>query len=271
MILSDYHVHTIFSGDGKCDMDSIAEAGIQKGLSCICFTDHNDFDFPEFPDCPSDLFLLNVDSYLYDFIRAKEKYAGRIDLLFGIELGLQESAFRQNAILAKSYDFDFIIGSLHLVNRKDPYYASFYEGRSLKEAVTEYYQALLSNVRKSKVYDVLGHLDYIFRYAPDKDLSHYNVDYMDLIDEILTELIQNEKGIEINTAPIRKGIASTHPVLSIVKRYRELGGEYITIGSDAHLSEDVGADFDMAAKVLTEAGFKYYTTYEKRTPQMHRI
>lgn len=272
MITADYHVHTLFSGDSEADMSEIAENAISKGLNTVCFTDHNDYDFPDnLPGCPPDMFLLNPDSYLYDYIKVKEKYEGRLKLLFGVEIGLQESAFRDNAILAKSYDWDFIIGSLHLVNKRDPYYPSFYEGRTIKDAACEYYEALLKNVKKSKVYDVLGHMDYIFRYCPDKELYQKSSDYTDYIDAILSELIENEKGIEINTAPIRKGIPCSHPALPIVKRYKELGGEIITIGSDAHVPTDVAADFDFAANVLKEAGFKYYTTFEKRTPEMHLI
>ena len=108
--------------------------------------------------------------------------------------------------------------------------------------------------------------DYVVRYAPDKDASYNWTDYTDIINTILTSLITNGKGIEINTSGLTKGLRSANPCLGIVKRYRELGGEIITIGSDAHCPAHIASSFNTAIDMLTEAGFKYYTRFIKRKP-----
>lgn len=120
-ITADCHLHSSFSGDSHTPMEQMILQGIRQGLTTMCFTEHNDFDYPEYPDLPKDYFLLNTDSYLYDLARLKEKYADRIRLLFGIELGLQPEIARRNAAFVKSYDFDFVIGSSHVCHGKDPY------------------------------------------------------------------------------------------------------------------------------------------------------
>ena len=170
-ILSDCHLHTHHSGDSEAPMEDMIRRGIELGLTTMCFTEHNDFGFPEYPDLPADAFLLNVDSYLYELLALREKYAGQIKLLFGLELGLQPEVFRENAILARSYEFDFIIGSSHLVNGKDPYYPDCFEGRTDEEVYRAYFEAELANVRKFSNFDVYGHLDYIVRYGPQNHLA----------------------------------------------------------------------------------------------------
>ena len=117
-VLADCHLHSSFSGDSEASMDSMVQQAISRGLKTICFTEHNDFHFPgENPH----QFELNPDSYLYDLLRAREKYQDRIEILFGVEIGLQEEAAHLNMLLANGYDFDFIIGSMHIINGKDPY------------------------------------------------------------------------------------------------------------------------------------------------------
>ncbi len=270
-ITSDCHLHSSHSGDSGTPMEEMVLQGISQGFTTMCFTEHNDFGYPETPDTPAGMFLLNTDSYLYDLIRLKEKYADRIRLLFGVELGLQPEVLRENAVYAKSCDFDFIIGSSHVCHGRDPYYPDFYEGRPEEEAYREYFESVLENIKKFSNFDVYGHLDYIVRYGPDRD-QHYSYEkYKDILDEILKLLLDKGKGIELNTGGIRLGMRDFHPCTVVLKRYRELGGELITIGSDSHDSRHIGDAFDRAADVLKECGFEYYTVYEKRSPEFKRI
>ena len=175
---------------------------------------------------------------------------------------MQPHLSRRHAVLCKNYDFDFIIASSHICNGKDPYYPPFYEGRSEEEAYREYFASIIDNIKKFKNFDVYGHLDYVVRYGPNMDAEYTYEKYRDLLDEILKLLIEEEKGIEINTGGVKRGLKDLHPCTEIVKRYRELGGEIITIGSDAHSPEAITAHFDRAANMLQECGFKYYTTFE---------
>ncbi len=270
-VKSDCHLHSSHSGDSRAPMEEMVLRGIELGLDTMCFTEHHDIDFPDSPDGPGDLFLLNTDSYLYDLARLKEKYAGKIRLLFGVELGLMPEAFRQISVYAKSYEFDFVIGSSHICHGRDPYYPAFYEGRSEEAAYREYFESVLENAKKFSCFDVYGHLDYVVRYGPNRDREYSYEKYRDLFDEILKTLIEKEKGLELNTGGLKKGMREAHPCGEILKRYRELGGEIVTVGSDAHAPEDIASCFARASELLAACGFRYYTVFEKRTPEFIKI
>lgn len=270
-IKADCHLHSSHSGDSDAPMDEMILEGIRRGLTHMCFTEHNDFDFPVSDEAPQGLFELNADAYLYDLIRLREKYEGQIRLLFGAELGLQPHLTRRNAIFAKSHDYDFIIGSCHVCGGRDPYYPAFYEGRSQEEAYREYFQEVYDNIKKFDNFDVCGHLDYVVRYGPQKDQGYCYSSYSDLFDRILDLLLEKGKGLEINTGGIEDGLADVHPITGIVRRYRQKGGEIITIGSDAHDPAHIAADFHRAEEVLRECGFRYYTVFEKRQPKFKRF
>lgn len=272
-ILSDCHLHSHNSGDSHTPMEEMILQGIRQGLKTMCFTEHNDFQYPDAPGEPGSIFLLNTDSYLYELIQLKEKYKDQIQILFGVELGLQpeQEVFRQNAVYARSYDFDFIIGSSHICHGMDPYFPAFFEGRSEEEAYREYFTSILENIKKFQNFDVYGHLDYVVRYGPGKDADYSYAKYRDILDKILTTLIDKEKGIEINTGGLNRGMKDLHPCVDIIKRYRELGGEIITVGSDAHKPEDIAAHFDRAGQVLKECGFDYYCIFEKRLPHFVKL
>lgn len=270
-ILFDQHLHTTFSGDSKAPMEEVIKSAIGKGLKGLTFTDHNDIDFPYIPG-EEGMFDLNTDSYLYEIIKMKEKYADQIDIRFGVELGMQTDVFRKNAMYAKAYDFDMIIFSCHVVNKKDPYYPEFWDGRSEEEAMREYFQCILDNVKMFHNFDVLGHLDYPVRYSPETDKNYSYDKYSDLIDRILETLIENGNGLEVNTAGIRKAnLRDVHPYNEILKRYRQLGGEIVTVGSDSHVVGQEGADFDRANQALLSAGFDYYCTFDKRVASYHKL
>ncbi len=270
-ITADCHLHSSFSGDSKTPMEEMILSGIGKGLKTMCFTEHNDFEFPEHPDLEKDMFILNPDSYLYHLLQMKAKYEGQIRLLYGVELGLQPECLRQNAVFAKNHDFDFIIGSSHICHQKDPYFPEFYQGRSEEEAYREYFESVLENIKKFSNFDVYGHLDYVVRYGPNRDNDYSYHKYQDILDEILKLLLDKGKGLELNTGGVKAGLKELHPCMDILKRYRELGGEIITIGSDSHDSANVAAHFERAADVLKECGFGYYCVFEKRNAAFHKL
>lgn len=270
-ITSDFHLHSSFSGDSDTPMEDMILKGISLGLDTMCFTEHNDMDFVYVNPQENGMFDLNTDSYLYELIRLKEKYADKIRISFGVELGVQPHLRRELAVYAKSFDFDFIIASSHLCNHKDPYDSSFYEGRSDEAAYREYFLSILDNLKVFSNFDVYGHLDYVVRYGKTKDADYCYDKYKDIFDPILETLIEKEKGIEINTGAISYNLRELNPCTDVIRRYKELGGEIITIGSDAHEPENIARGFDRAAEILTDCGFKYYATFEKRTPEFHRI
>lgn len=269
-ILADFHMHSNFSGDSHTPMEDMVKKAISLGLSHICFTEHYDPDYVYIPG-EEGMFELNTDSYLYDLLKMKDKYKSEIKILFGVELGLQPHLKRELAVYAKAYQFDFIIGSSHICNRKDPYYPAFFEGRSEDEAHHEYFESILENVKKLPYFDVYGHLDYVVRYGPTKNANYTYQKHADVFDKILTHLIENEKGIELNTGGFKYGLGQPNPSIDILKRYRELGGEIITIGSDAHEPAFIGHEFTKACDILKECGYKYYSVFEGRVPEFLKL
>lgn len=267
--LSDYHLHTSFSSDSDNPPENVINKAIKLGLKSICFTDHNDFDYP--PENGEILFILDFNNYIDNIARLKEKYSNIIDINIGVEQGLMPSVAKKVNEYDKSSVLDFIIGSSHLIYGEDPYYEEFWQNISAKDGITRYYQGIIDSIKVCNNFDVYGHLDYIIRYAPGKDTAYNWMDYYDYIDTILRMLIENGKGIEINTAGLKYGLKNPNPCPDIIKRYHELGGEIITTGSDAHDTDHVGYRFDIIEDILTGCGFKYYTVFKKRKPEFIRL
>lgn len=258
----DTHMHCHFSGDSEADTEEMIKAAINHKLGGICFTDHLDLDYKEEPG----LFLLDVDSYQAEIAALQKKYEDTFPIHWGIEVGLQPHVVEENRAITSKYPFDFVIGSSHCVDCIDIYYPAFYEGTTEDAAYRRYFEAILSNVKTDADYDVYGHLDYVVRYGPNKNQFYSYEKYADIIDEILRLLIAKGKGIEINTAGFKYGLGHPNPTEEILKRYRELGGEIITIGADGHKPEHVAYDFEKVPSILRNAGFTHFTVFKKRKP-----
>lgn len=265
MLQYDYHLHSSFSSDSETPMENMIKKAIALHLKAICFTEHYDMDWPKNED--NFTFLVDTDRYEEKLYELKEKYKDDIELLFGIELGLQSHLGEKLNDYVHRYPFDFIIGSSHLVDGIDPYYPILFEKyKEEKDAFRRAFACILENAEAFSDFDVCGHLDYIVRYAPHKEEHYHYLDYIDLIDCIFKKYIEKGIGIELNTAGWKYGMSSPNPNLDILKRYRELGGEIITIGSDAHKPEHMAWDFDKVPDFLKEAGFSYFTIFRERKP-----
>ena len=146
-----------------------------------------------------------------------------------------------------------------------------FRGKHTINCISNIIKSIIDNTKKFSNFDVYGHLDYVVRYGPKKDAGYTYELYQDIIDKILEKLISSGKGIEINTGGLSRGIKETNPCTDIVRRFKLMGGEIITIGSDAHTPDKIAAHFKIAESVLTECGFGYYCTFEGREPTYHRI
>lgn len=266
-MLWDTHMHTHFSGDSEAEPISMIEQAIKLNLSGICITDHLDYDYPDDPK----LFLPDLKKYAFTVKRLQKQYAKQIPICFGIELGLQPHLSQKHHDVLSEYDFDFVIGSSHVVHGADPYYPSYYEGRTEREAYREYFESILENIAAFDAFDVYGHIDYVVRYGPNKNADYSYEKYKDIIDEILKLLIFKGKGIEINTAGFKYGLEHPNPTEDILIRYHELGGEIITIGSDAHKPEHIAYDFKKVPDILKSCGFGYFTVFQKRKPEFIKL
>lgn len=264
---SDFHLHTHHSPDSEELPKNTIKKCIELGMEECCFTDHNDFNWPN----KNENFDLNVTAYYDELLPLKEEYKDKIDIRIGVECGITDNNYNENNNLVSNNPFDFIIGSCHIVNGMDPYYPKYFQGKTDREAFEEYFNALQKGIEYFDNFDVLGHIDYVVRYSPTKNSGYSAFDYMDIIDNILLKMIHSGKGIEINTSGLKSGLPFANPCPDILKRYRELGGEIITIGSDAHIANFAGYKFDMAAFFLQTAGFSNYCVFQNRKPLFKKL
>lgn len=277
MIQADMHMHTWFSTDSEACPCDMADEAVRKGLKTICFTDHFDKDDLEWGEEG----IFDVDAYFVEMQKLQEEYAGKLNIRIGIELGLRTYLKDYYEELTKKYPFDFAIGSVHNVPYKkdaegnilytDPAAEKLFTDRTDKEAYRLMMETTLENVRTSDCFQTLGHLDYVVRYGKSRKKEYSYTDYADIIDEILKLLIEKEKGLEVNSAGLKYGLPFAHPHPDVLKRYRELGGEIITIGADAHKPEHIAYDFAKAEEILKSCGFKYYTEFFEQKPVFKQL
>ena len=277
MIQADMHMHTWFSTDSEACPRDMADEAVRKGLKTICFTDHFDKDDLEWGEEG----IFDVDAYFVEMQKLQEEYAGKLNIRIGIELGLRTYLKDYYEELTKKYPFDFVIGSVHNVPYKkdvegnilytDPAAEKLFTDRTDKEAYRLMMETTLENVRTSDCFQTLGHLDYVVRYGKSREKEYSYTDYADIIDEILKLLIEKEKGLEVNSAGLKYGLPFAHPHPDVLKRYRELGGEIITIGADAHKPEHIEYDFAKAEEILKSCGFKYYTEFFEQKPVFKQL
>lgn len=277
MIQADMHMHTWFSMDSEACPRDMADEAVRKGLKTICFTDHFDKDDLEWGEEG----IFDVDAYFVEMQKLQEEYAGKLNIRIGIELGLRTYLKDYYEELTKKYPFDFVIGSVHNVPYKkdaegnilytDPAAEKLFTDRTDKEAYRLMMETTLENVRTSDCFQTLGHLDYVVRYGKSREKEYSYTDYADIIDEILKLLIEKEKGLEVNSAGLKYGLPFAHPHPDVLKHYRELGGEIITIGADAHKPEHIAYDFAKAEEILKSCGFKYYTEFFEQKPVFKQL
>ena len=277
MIQADMHMHTWFSTDSEACPRDMADEAVRKGLKTICFTDHFDKDDLEWGEEG----IFDVDAYFVEMQKLQEEYAGKLNIRIGIELGLRTYLKDYYEELTKKYPFDFVIGSVHNVPYKkdaegnilytDPAAEKLFTDRTDKEAYRLMMETTLENVRTSDCFQTLGHLDYVVRYGKSREKEYSYTDYADIIDEILKLMIEKEKGLEVNSAGLKYGLPFAHPHPDVLKRYRELGGEIITIGADAHKPEHIAYDFAKAEEILKSCGFKYYTEFFEQKPVFKQL
>ena len=275
MITSDIHMHSSFSTDSDSPMEAMIQGAIARGLNTICFTEHLDYEYPSTDGTV--LFEVDMADYEKKLFELKDKYKNKIEVLFGVEFGLLPHLAERYSSVARAHDFDFIIGSSHLIPAPwykdnmlhgDPYEKEFWEGRTVEEICERYFRTIIDNTAAYKDFDTYAHMDYLIRYAPEKNKGYTYKKHADILDVALRTIIENNLALEINTAGYKYGLGQPNPQADILARYLELGGETITIGADAHKPEHIAYDFKKAEELLKTLGFKYYTIFKKRQPMM---
>ena len=279
-MICDYHLHSEFSDDSTTPMEAQIERAIALGLDELCFTDHVDYgikkdaDEPDIPLRPNGRPMTNVDypRYFAKLAEMKRRYGGRITIRQGLEFGVQQhTVARYNALFETYGDkLDFTLLSILQVEDKEFWTQDFQRGRTQDEYNLRYYEEILAVIRSFQHYSVLAHLDLLSRY--DENGVYPFAKIRDVTAEILTTAIRDGKGIELNTSSWHYGLKDTQPCRDILRLYRDLGGNILTIGSDAHKPEYLADHMDEAHAILRdELGFRFFCTFERMQPTFHPL
>ena len=283
-MLADYHVHTCYSDDSDYPMEDVVRDAIALGLEELCFTDHVDYGVkrdwddprgmlwrPGAPGEPERMAVANVDypRYAAEIASLQQKYAGKIILRMGMEFGMQQHTIPEYERLFAAYPFDFILLSVHQVEDREFWTQEFQSGRTQAEYNLRYYQEILALVQRYQNYSVLGHLDLISRYDEAGVFPFEEI--RPIVTEILKTVIQNGKGLELNTSSRRYGLTELTPSVEILKLYRNLGGRILTIGSDSHRREHLAAWLLESQEALRELGFGEVYTFRQMQPIAHKL
>lgn len=265
----DLHMHTSSSFDGNCSALQMCEAAAANSLATIAVTDHFDVDFYE----RHNLGERQKSSY-EGIIAAQESFSDKITILRGIEMGQPTYDIALTEKSLSRYEYDFVIGSIHNLRNMPDFgdldYKSMTQER-IYELLGEYFEEMLL-LAKWNGFDTLAHLTYPMRYIVqsgrgDTDLTRFD----GIVDEIFKVLIANGKALEINTSGLRQPIGKTMPTENYVRRFKELGGEFLTLGSDAHFTEHTGAGIDEGYAIAERCGFEYVTYFRNRKPVQVKI
>ncbi|MEA4911745.1 MAG: histidinol-phosphatase HisJ family protein [Oscillospiraceae bacterium] len=280
-MLADYHVHTDYSDDCEYPMRRVVEDAIARGLDEVCFTDHVDYGVKQdrdsitqpikylFDDPTKPLFNVDYPAYFAEIERLRAEYAGRVTLRRGMEFGVQAHTADAFRALCKKYDFDCILLSIHEIGDMEFWNQEFQAGKTQKEYNDAYYAAMLDVLSRYTDYSALAHMDMIRRYDAQGYYPYEN--NLGVIEAILRRLIADGKALEVNTATARYGIPDMSPAAGILRLYRSLGGELLTIGSDSHKPAHLGCDVALTQARLREMGFRAFYTYDRMRPVGHLL
>ncbi len=250
----DSHIHTKFSTDSKMDLEAAIKKAEEINIGII-ITEHMDLNYPA-----EGSFVFNPANYFEEYAKYKSD-----KVLLGIELGMITDRVSENKKIIDSFPFDYVIGSTHLVDNVDIFQKEFYSGRSKKAAYEHYFSYMLNCLKTHNFIDSLGHIDFISRYSTYEDKEIYYEEFAEYIDEVLKAAVHNGKSLELNTRRL-KDITAVKNLQKIYKRFYELGGRTLTIGSDSHAPSSIGIGFDTAKEIAENCSLKI-VYYKDRKPQ----
>ena len=278
MKLMDCHTHTQFSVDSEADINKCIKRAAELGLAAYAITDHCECNgwYKKEHYSENEWYLRESFDYAADFENSvsavtalKEKWAGKLNLICGVELGQIIHDTEAAKIVNADKRVDFIIGSVHQVRGEQDFYFIDYEKMTMDEIydLLERYFKEAYEVSRTDLFDVFGHITYCLRYMKQRNGINADISRCDdIIAEIFRDLAQNGRGIEINTSGLRQGFGDCFPSLKYVKLFRDMGGEIVTIGSDSHTVEDIAANSADGMEIARAAGFTKLAYFKKRKP-----
>ena len=259
----DFHMHSRVSFDGHDTGEALAKAALAAGLKEICFTDHLDYD--PLDQMGNMAFETAAYSAEYDALEIPGLKIRR-----GMEFGMTIDNREQFQKDLQRRPFDFVLGSIHFVDDLDVYFEPWWSGKTVFQAEQRYLEATLDCVKLHNDFDVLAHLTYISKthcHPAPRPLPY--AEHRELVDEILKVLAAKGKGLELNTSGMDR-CGGFLPTADFFRRFKELGGEIVTIGSDAHKTDRVGQYSFDACDILKDI-FGYVCTFENRKPVFHKL
>ncbi|MDR2670115.1 MAG: histidinol-phosphatase HisJ family protein [Oscillospiraceae bacterium] len=258
---ADVHTHSDFSPDGHDAMDAMAEGAVRAGLSALCVTDHFD-TWSSF----------DPERHRAAFEAAREAASGRLTLLWGVELGEGHTLGARTETLLAAGPFDFVLGSCHCIHDKPDFYDMPRMDRAgCLTLIAEYLEEVRAMIRWGR-FDVLGHLTYPLRYMVGRDGAAVDfAPFHDALRALFRALVEGGHGLELNVSNLRRPGGFPMPDLPLLKLYRACGGEIVTVGSDAHRAQEIGAHIREGCALLREAGFARMAVYENRRPVWHPL
>lgn len=273
MFLSDLHTHTWLSIDGKERVASLCEAAVRQGLGAIAVTDHWDGFPPGIRDAgyaphfmdSRDFWRLHGEKLFPEIEAAREQYAGRLRILYGVELGQPQFDPAETRMFLESYPFDFVLASEHLNGAYQDYYSLDYTTLNIDALMCECFELELAVVR-TDVADALAHIDQPIRLMKGLGFDIQLSSYREQIAELLREMIRRGVVLEINTHGLRNWYRRVSPPEWVLPLYRELGGELVTTGSDAHCAPDVGAGIREAKALAQQYGLRVVSYFSNHEP-----
>lgn len=261
--ISDSHTHSENSFDGNDNIIMMCESASNLGLYSLTVTDHC--------ECQEYLqgnYQKSLSKSILDISKARALYHDRLLVLTGIELGQPTQNITAARDALSLTDYDFVLGSLHNLDKQQDFYYLNYNTENVPHILEKYFIEIFELVQQD-CFDSLAHLTYPLRYIVGNAKINIKLeDYMDIINEILATLVKNHKALEVNTSGLRQVIGKTLPDEQIIRRYRELGGKYITIGSDAHRWGDIASGTEEGLHEILQCGFTHFTVYQKREPHL---
>ena len=258
----DYHLHSAFSGDGHSTVEEICAAARARGLTHIAFTDHHDLAKDKYR-------LKDVGVYLSEVGRCRALFP-ELDVACGIEMDYRAETWAEMKKIPERDGLDFALLSLHYVGGVDPYKPEYFENRSQREGYALYLERLCEMITATEGPWVLGHITYVSKFARFDDPALLYEEYREELDGLLRLAVSKGYGLEVNTSGMRNR-AGLLPDVGALRRFRELGGEIVTVGSDAHGADFVGQKVAEAAEAVKAAGFKYLAAYKGLKPRFINI
>lgn len=257
MRLFDQHLHSRFSFDCKSEPRANVEAAIARGLSGLIFTEHFDTHPRDWAGC-----IYDDEAYSAAIAEQRAAFGNAIFVGKGIEVCYQPDRMDFILDFLSRHRFDMVMLSVHYFGGVPVHRHEHWSDISVGDGTRSY----LENVREAmrfcarlhrrqgRVFDVLGHLDVVKRYSFRYRGAIQTSGMEDLIDQILQAALEADVIPEINTSSLRQNVGETMPNQQVLRRYAELGGQAVSLGSDSHRSDDIGAGFDHAVSMLRTAG-----------------